>query len=665
MGGNKKSRRTLSVSSAEETETHHSQARKTSPLVMVLVVAATLAVLTLILMGFVLRSTTTSGVKKDNDEDDKAGTQGFCCIDEAAQVASVLNVSGDLCGDFYGYVCSRHDDLNSNYMSPVFRMFMKWRLVRMLRLSSRRSDAGTFMAALRSGIVTKRVPREIVPVAILNMTSAIATWAKTVLSVTDLPRIIRFFAEASLRYRLPSGVAFVPTSPASEDPPSELSLMRNAECDRVLASRSLTAKAVVKAFNKIWNTTVEAEQVVHFGKALSKLRSREDTGNLIQSLKDSPFATLPNNVWNEIVSEFVSPAYPNVSTVRQAKGDRLNDALGAMANAANRQVAAAYIVTCTSMNAYEEMRAAMADARTGDLLPSCDELGVCELEEVFKAEVISTQKADDYVRDYFAYVVDNVAARALDSTPGLFSSSDKKLVIRYLKGMKVMLPKEIAVSDLSVPKFNTSHSFAENLLLARSYSFDLKKARVAKGIPGIFHFFRPDVIRRDNIVFVTSNLYMLLKINESASRSVDIPAIGVGMASEVWSFLLEKTTWSQETLINIEAQSTCFRTSEPSNHSETNDRGWLKTFSLSLGFASVIDPERQEGWGNSHTVGKVTMTEGQLCYLMWVYNHCDSFMRLLSEEGINRAVKNSPTFVKAFGCRDGTIPGPKTMCLNL
>ncbi|KAH7963724.1 hypothetical protein HPB52_022462 [Rhipicephalus sanguineus] len=341
---------------------------------------------------------------------------------------------------------------------------------------------------------------------------------------------------------------------------------------------------------------------------MSKLRSRADEGNLKESLMDSPFSTLPNKVWNDIVSEFVSPANPNVCTVRQAKGDRLNDVLGAMANAANRQVAAAYIVTCTSLNAYEEMRAVMDEARTGDYLPSCDELAVCELDEVFKAEAISTQTADDYIRDYFSYVVNNVAARAMTSSmPGLFSSSDKKSVIRYLKGMKVMLPKEIAAFDLRVPNFNTSHSFAENLLLARSYSFDLRKGRVAKDIPGVRHLFRREVIRRDNVVFVPSNLYMLLKINASARRAVNIPAIGVGMATELWSFLLEKTTWTKETLSNIEARRTCFRTIEPSNHSEEDERGWLKAFSLSLGFASVIDPERQEGWGNSHTVGKVVV----------------------------------------------------------
>ncbi|KAL1466636.1 hypothetical protein MTO96_042602 [Rhipicephalus appendiculatus] len=83
---------------------------------MVLVVAASLAVLTVILMGFVLWYTTTSAVKKDHDIDEMARPQSFCCIDEAAQVASMLNVSGDLCGDFYGYVCSMHEDPSSNYM---------------------------------------------------------------------------------------------------------------------------------------------------------------------------------------------------------------------------------------------------------------------------------------------------------------------------------------------------------------------------------------------------------------------------------------------------------------------------------------------------------------------------------------------------------------------
>ncbi|KAH6925437.1 hypothetical protein HPB50_005614 [Hyalomma asiaticum] len=578
MGGNSSSS-TPSVSGTEEMETHHSEPQKTSSLVIVLVVAAALAVLAVILVGLVLRSATTSEVKND-DKSYVTGLQGFCCKDEAAQVASALNSSGDVCEDFYGYVCSRQEEPSTNYMSPMFHIFMKWRLVQMLRLSSRRSDAGALMAALRSGLAAKQAPLGLSPVAVVNMTSAIATWAKGVLLATDLTRFVRFFAEASLRYGLPSVVSFIPSSPASDGSPSTLSLVRNDECDTVLASRIWTAAAALQAFNKIWSTTVEVEHVVNFGRALSKLRNENNAENVT--------------------------------------------------------------------------------------MPSCEELAVCELEEEFKAEAISTQKADEYVRDFFAHVVDNVAARAVaSSTPGLFSSRDKKKVIRYLKEMKVMLPKEIVATDLRVPKFNASHSFAENLLLARSYSFDLRKARVAARIPSVHHLSRPEVVRRDSVVFVPSNLYMLLKINASAIRTVNIPAIGVGMAMEVWSFLLQMTTWSQETLVNIEARRKCFRGTQQANRNEDNDRSWFKVFSLSLAFASVIDPQRQQGWSNSHTVGRVTLTEGQLSYLMWVYNHCDSFLRFLPEKEINLAIRNSPTFADAFECRDGNIPVRHTTCLQL
>lgn len=666
MGGNEKSPGSLGVSGNDETETHHPKAKNASPLVTVLVVAASLAVLTAILMGFVLRYATASAVKEDHDKDQIAGPQGFCCEDDAAQVASVLNTSGDPCGDFYGYVCSRHDDPSANYMSPVFHMFMKWRLVQMLRISSRRSDAGALLNALRTGLAVKQAPRQTSPVAIVNMTSAIAAWAKGVLSRTDIPRIVRFFAEASLRYGLPSAVSFVPSSPASDGSPSALSLVRSGECDAKLVSRNVTAAAVVQAFNKVWNTTVEVEHVVDFSKALSKLRNYDDAGNITGRLTDSPFSALPNKDWIEIVSEFVSPAYPSVSVVRQIKGEMLSDVLSAMANTANHLDAAAYIVVCTALNAYNAIHYVFNEARYYDHLPSCEQLAVCELEEAFRAEAISTQMADDYVRDFFSYIVNSVAVRAMaSSTSGLFSSSDKKSVMRYLKGMKVMLPRETAVSDLRVPKFNSSHSFAENLLLARSYSYDLRKARVAEDIPSISNLFRPEVIRRDSVVFVPSNLYMLLKINASDRRTVNIPAIGVGMAAEVWSFLLEKTTWSQKTLVNIEARRKCFRRIEWSNQGEDNDRSWLNVFSLSLGFASVVDPDRQEGWRNSHTVGRVTLTEGQLCYLMWVYKHCDSFLRFLPGDDVNRALKNSPTFAETFSCRDGAIMVPNTTCLQL
>ncbi|KAH6938854.1 hypothetical protein HPB50_013655 [Hyalomma asiaticum] len=665
MGGNS-SPSTPSVSGTEEVETHHSGAQKTSSLVIVLVVAAALSVLAVTLMGLVLRSATTSEVKTNDDKSDVAERQGFCCKDEAAQVASALNSSGDVCEDFYGYVCSRQEEPSANYMSPMFHIFMKWRLVQMLRLSSRRSDAGALMAALRSGLAAKQAPLGLSPVAVVNMTSAIATWAKGVLRVTDVTRFVRFFAEASLRYGLPSVVSFIPSSPASDGSPSTLSLVRNDECDTVLASRIWTAAAALQAFNKIWSTTVEVEHVVNFGRALSKLRNQNNAENVTVSLTASPFLSLTNNAWSEIVSEYVSPVYPSVGTIRQIKSDRLNEVLGAIANAANREVATAYVVTCTSLNTCNAMHTATEERRTGVQLPSCEELAVCELEEEFKAEAVSTQKADEYVRDFFAHVVDNVAARAVaSSTPGLFSSRDKKKVIRYLKEMKVMLPKEIVATDLRVPKFNASHSFAENLLLARSYSFDLRKARVAARIPSVHHLLRPEVVMRDSVVFVPSNLYMLLKINASAIRSVNVPAIGVGMAMEVWSFLLQMTTWSQETLVNIEAWRKCFRGTQQANRNEDNDRSWLKVFSLSLAFASVIDPQRQQGWSNSHTVGRVTLTEGQLSYLLWVYNHCDSFLRFLPEKDINLAIRNSPTFADAFECLDGGIRVRNTTCLQL
>lgn len=662
MGGNQKSSSKPSAGSTESMETRRHHVHETSPLINAVVGLACMTSVGLLVIGHVLSFMTPSSLKAEQT----TRPQRFCCEDEAVQVASLLNASSDVCGDFYSYVCSTHENPSSKYMSPVTHMFMKLRLAQILRLSSIRSDAGDLLAALRSGLSEKQAPIGTAPVTIVSMTSAITAWAKTVLSVTDVPVMISFFAEASFRYRLPSVVAFELSSTGSDGAPSTLCLVRNTVCDRILASRNLAAAAVVQAFNEFWNTKVEVEDIVKFSQALYKMRIQGETGNLTKILTDSPFPVLSNDTWNEIVSEFVSPVYSNVNTVRHAKGDRLNDVLGVLANARNQQVSVAYIVTCTALNAYKEMATVMNKSRSRELLPSCEELAVCELEEVFQSEAISTQKADYYVRDFFSHVVNHVTARVeASSTPGLFSSSDKNSAVRYLKEMKVMLPKEIAVADLRVPDFNASHSFFENLLLARSHSFELRKARAAAGIPSRHHLFRPEVVRRDSVVFVPSNLYMLLKTNGSSSSPMNIPAIGIAMAMEVWSFLLEKITWSEETLANIQARRKCFRGTQRENQSEEYDRIWLKALSLSLGFTSVVDPQRQQGWRNIHTVGRMTFTEGQLYYLLWMNSHCDSIIRFLPKEDINRALRNSPTFLDAFQCHDGAMPLTNSTCLHL
>ncbi|KAK8775189.1 hypothetical protein V5799_031467 [Amblyomma americanum] len=600
---------------------------------------------------------------KADPEEDLTRTRGFCCETEAVQVASVLNASGDPCSDFYDYVCSRSAGPDATYVSPMFRVLTKWRLVQLLRTQSRRSEAGALLTFLRQA-VPANAPDVTSQAAVANLTSAIAATARSALAATELRQIVRFFVEASVKYGLPSVVSFaaLPSS-SSHSPSSTLKLTRNMNCGPTPVYWNMTAAAAVGAFNKIWNATVTVEQVVDFGKVLCKLSGSNGSTKVTVVTVDTPVLPLTDHEWGEILKEFVLPAYPNVSSVYQVQEEGLSDVLTVIADAANHPVSAAYIVTCMALNTYEVMRPLMRKSTVLSYPPSCEQLGVCEVEEVFKAEAISTQETDDYIRDYFSHVVDTVSTEALISlTPGLFSRKDRAAVIRCLKRMKLMLPKEIAGCDVVVPKFDPKNSFAENLLLARAYAYDLRKARNARNIPSAKDLFKPEVSRREDIVFVPSNLYMLLKVDASPQDTVHIPTIGVGMATEVWSFLLERTTWSQETSTIIEARLRCFGNGD---HSSRSGNGrWLRAFSTALGLASIIHPERQEGWRNSYRVGRTTFTEGQLAYLLWVYNRCESPAKVMPEEDINLAVQNSASFAEAFECPDDSPILSKKSCLR-
>ncbi|KAH7933282.1 hypothetical protein HPB49_011168 [Dermacentor silvarum] len=130
-------------------------------------------------------------------------TQHFCCPYELQAVLRGINSTIDPCNDFYGHVCSRIDAGEVEHMSPLFRVIQQLNLMELAAPAQSSSAAGQMLAALRQGLWDAGRSLE----DIADYVTAIVK-AGNPAPRMNLLRMVRFLAELSLRYGLPSVVSF-------------------------------------------------------------------------------------------------------------------------------------------------------------------------------------------------------------------------------------------------------------------------------------------------------------------------------------------------------------------------------------------------------------------------------------------------------------------------
>ncbi|KAH6924268.1 hypothetical protein HPB50_014549 [Hyalomma asiaticum] len=570
----------------------------------------------------------------------KATQDEFCCPNELRTVLRGINPSIDPCEDFYGHVCSRIDAGEVAHVSPLFRVVQKLNLLELEtpRISS--CAAGEMLAALRRGLWDE---------ALRDSGKHIADYVKAISKALDLAprmdlaRMVRFLAELGLRYGLPSVVSFEVSETGTV-----MTINRNDGCISREEHDDLLHFAL-ESFNDALKTTVTPSQLLQVEEKLAKPRGRNVSKVVSRPISNSPFSDLPEGAWTAIINDLVLPVHPNAVTFETYKDENFDGLFNALANGTLQPATVAFEVVCSALKTRDLMEAAALKPGAQSLITFCQALDICEIEQAYAAAAFGAHRMNEHVTALFTKIRDNVIQHA-DAAFDKLSTEDPSQMLRKLR---LVLPDEIVVSDIAVPKVR--ETFADNLIAARLYVFEVRKAKVARNIPSGDNFFLPTIVRNGDVAYVPTNLYAILPQQVQRTVALDVPALGVDIAYHLWSFLLG-LSWSPETSRTIGTYKTCFNGSGGFDH--------LKTAVTALGMVSAIDATMGLDWNVLRTVNGTETSLVRLVYLMWAYDKCAQQPIMGTSVDVNMVVRNSAAFRDAFGCSKSSAMAQKACCLG-
>ncbi|KAH7933785.1 hypothetical protein HPB49_017249 [Dermacentor silvarum] len=567
----------------------------------------------------------------------------FCCSNEAFVVLSVINSSIEPCEDFYAYVCSRVDAGTANYLSSAFRSTTYRGLLQSSAVGSGRTASGRMLASLNNRFQNggTHFGEDVADFVTAILSSGLAD------QQMNSSRMVRFFADLSLKYGLPAVISFSVGKAGTA-----LTIERNDDCFSDDSYKS-SATPGLHAVNEALNVSVTIDQLAHIEGNLMKPRRTSAPETVSQESHISPFASLSESHWAAIMNDVILPAYPNVTTVVFQKGDNLNDILSVLINIHSQPAAVAYAIVCTALTTRDRID----NSEPGQLMEiSCHVLDICEIEERLVIDAIQNVHMENHIRSAFAETRTNVIERAKGHP--MFHGTSQQELTDELNKVSLMLPKEIVVSDVPFPA--VSKTFAANLLKARSYVYEVRKAKAARKVPSADSLFLPTLVRHGDVIYFPTNLYVLLNQSPDFNGALDIPTFRLDMAVQMWSFLLERR-WSPKTRENIDARLKCFR---KMYFNDSADEDSLKTATAALSVRSSVDDAVTPQWHIIETVNNTKMSVARLVYLMWVYNQCTSVPGTMSPVNVNTVLRNSPAFGHAFGCSKGSPMTEPNCCLE-
>ncbi|KAH9365650.1 hypothetical protein HPB48_005242 [Haemaphysalis longicornis] len=460
-------------------------------------------------------------------------------------------------------------------------------------------------------------------------------------------QLVRFFAEMSQKYGLPAVVSFRATQS-----PDTVTLSRNTDCLQMLNAQDLVSGAV-RIFNSVLNSTLKVTDVIDIDKKVRGLKGdKRDVRAKGRGIRVVPFSGVHRINWTSTLNDFVFPNLPNVVKLSQSDADRLDELIQLLADASNQPASVAYSIICTAVSSIEAMMSAQLFNDTqGDQIP-CQPLELCEIDNLDKARLTQTPVGDKRITDMFSRILDEISF-GVNHSRWLFDQSDLMWSLRQLKRVELLLPEDIALA--SVPRPTLTQSFSVNFLALRSHSFTLKKIRLQQNLPEMSDLSKHDVSRRGRTIYIPTEVYKLLKAEEARDTVLNLAAIGVGLASELWSFLFEQVV-SEEALQKLAEIYSCFEKEYRVDSSD--EHASRKTFHVALGLATVQRVGERRNWLQRYDFNTTTLSRAQLFLLSWVYNQCRTNPSGIYGYSVNGALMNSPFFKDAFSCSSavGTPP---------
>ncbi|KAH9363329.1 hypothetical protein HPB48_006435 [Haemaphysalis longicornis] len=453
--------------------------------------------------------------------------------------------------------------------------------------------------------------------------------------------IVRFFVQISLRYKLPGLVSFKVSQSGSI-----LRLERNDGCLKDLGRNASLKASELSEISQALNTSVSLHDLERVEADLANRRVADDSLSQRINVTTSPFSALSEPEWKEILKTLVYPAYGNVTELTQKAGDKLNDVISAFSDQSRSSALLAYAVVCTAIWTRASVALAVACPSPSLECGACQALEICEIEDAQLAAVTDSPCTNEHIRRLFARIRSSVIAHAKSHV--LLKGASEQTIAGRLGNVSLALPLDTGASLVAAPP--VSRSFADNLLAARSYGFDIRQIKAAHDIPSRESRFSPTAVRRGSVVYVTDHMYSLMG-SSCLHKGAELPIAGVELAFHLWSFLFEHS-WPTEEEWKAEPKLACLRGMYGQN---PDNAAFRKKLALTLALAGTSDAHLA-GKGQLKLDFKGTHVPlARYAFIVWLHERCTVMPGWMSPEEVNSVLQNVPAFASAFDC-----PKPKT-----
>ncbi|KAH6940228.1 hypothetical protein HPB50_026350 [Hyalomma asiaticum] len=580
----------------------------------------------------------------------------FCCKKDAEMIILDLNRSGNACEDFYEYVCSRAGDADSGFVPPALKVNMAWKLVEFTYMAHGGGVGQRVLQGLRRSLASWIWLTQEEQIA--DLTYAILNVGNVTAAMNSM-EIMRFLASMSLKYGLQSVLGFT-AYPLNTNAATTLHLHTYTGC---LVDTDLldVMTLAVRKFNDHTTTTLNRSDMLNFAQKVKDITHKLPESQTQQfNISEVPIPGISAIGWQALLDDFVFATLRGATTISLSGVNRIVHLVKLFSDPSNQPAALAHVTVCTAFYSVGYLRRAIhrRSAQRTELL-MCHGLRLCYVDDLAKTEAVWSESLEARIRELFSVVRKKVRQEAIGANV-LKGNARSVRTEAHLDKLTLVLPTDIrnAVSNLTVP--HMMGFFGLDLLAARGHNFDIKRIHVKLNLPESTALATPKVLRSKNLIYVSNDLCLFLDPYTTRDGIFDLAALGVGLAAEFWSFLLEDAE-PESTRQFVETNYLCFRDTYFSGTS--GDTTWRRAFLTALGLASAANAGRMEDWSDTFSVNDTVVSKAQLLYLYWVHNQCSTSHGKMHGLAVNLALRNSQLFREAFECTSQSFMGQQPACL--
>ncbi|KAH7959893.1 hypothetical protein HPB49_014764 [Dermacentor silvarum] len=581
----------------------------------------------------------------------QASDTGFCCPDEAREIAVYVNRSVSPCQDFFAYACSSAISDALSLEATVRAQLSEAMITGVMPGNVAMREAGRFLNAYYQTCVHAILKHESFA---SSLASAVLRHTTGLLSKADSLSAMTFIVAVSLRYYLPSVISIKYRGVAS------LYLGRSLICP--IDNRSLDdLVTTVQAINGNTNMSAPLKQVIRMTARLChKFR-----GKVLSSSYDvrNNSSAFNHEVWNiedlRAAVETYGFTLDDVDVIDVEGARTIRHLYELFTDDAHPSSKAAYLLWHTVVSGLRAF-----DVETGTVSSRVFEIcsnsiiKLSGLWGLFQAELLTSDEKDVQARTIFAAIRDT-AYEQFKSSP-FFETEDVDELKRFLKNVNLLLP--LFMSKASIPVPSATPDFAQNLLNGRAYNLELRRARLSILAADRMLSYREVKIVEDRYLLLLPNMYNFIRTGSSTSKLPNMAVLGQLLAESLWVMAFYNINWKPRTQVNIEKFMDCFVKTYLKD--VMYDADAENTIYSALGLSTVLGALNSTEW---HTV-KIAwslwrLSDAQFLYVLNSYHRCPKSSSTAARAQINVPLMYNEDFAKAYKCSSDSPMVQTHQCL--